>query len=359
MPDHDFTLALVLSGGNALGAYQAGAYEALDDAGMVPEWVVGTSIGSINGAVICGSPSDRRTANLDVLWNADRGRGAGTDVESHTFEEVRRTGAVAYTLAAGRRGMFVPRNLLGPWWNPFANPEPSSLYDSSPLVDTMEQLVDFDLLNNGAPRFSATAIDIETGDDVCFDTRTHRIGANHLRASSALLPAFSPVKIGARMLGDGGLSANLALDVVLGEAHSRPLLCLAIDLLPLHGPLPTSLGETALRMQDLVFAAQTRRTFAAWQAIFDARLAHGSTQSATILHIPYSDQSREVSGKAFDFSPKSVAARWRAGRDDLGRALAELRSGNVPVGQPGLGVHVLNGSGHLEQVRWALAPVHG
>jgi NTE family protein len=359
VPDHDFTLALVLSGGNALGAYQAGAYEALHDVGMEPEWIAGTSIGSINGAVICGSPNDRRIANLDTLWDAARGRDVRRDEGSHTIEEVRRTGAVAFTLTTGRRGMFVPRNLFGPWWNPFANPEPSSLYDSSPLAGTLEQLVDFDLLNSGAMRFSATAVDIETGEDVCFDTRTHRIEANHLRASSALLPAFSPVEIGTRTLGDGGLSANLALDVVLAEPHSRPLLCIAIDLLPLRGPLPTSLGETALRMQDLVFAAQTRRTIAAWQAIFDAREAQDSCQSVTILHIAYSGQSREVSGKAFDFSSKSAAARWQAGREDLGRALAELRSGNVPIGLPGLRVHVPNGSGHLEQVHRTLGPVPG
>jgi NTE family protein len=359
MPDHDFTLVLVLSGGNALGAYQAGAYEALHDVGMEPEWIVGTSIGSVNGAIICGSPNDQRIANLDALWNAARGLRARRDEGSRTLEEVRRTGAVAFTLAAGRPGMFVPRNLFGRWWNPFANPEPSSLYDASPLVGTMEELVDFDLLNSGAPRFTATAVDIKTGEDVCFDTRTHRIEANHLRASSALLPAFSPVAIGTRTLGDGGLSANLALDVVLGEAHSRPLLCIAIDLLPLSGPPPTSLGETALRMQDLVFAAQSRRTVAAWQAIFDARARHDLTPSVTILHIAFADQSREVSGKTFDFSPRSAAARWQAGREDLGSALAELRGGNVPVGQPGLGVHVLNGSGHLEQVHWTLGPVSG
>lgn len=252
LPDHDFTLALVLSGGNALGAYQAGAFEALHDVGMEPEWVAGTSIGSINGAVICGNPNDRRIAKLDALWNVDRSRGARRDEGSSAFEEARRTGAVALTLAAGRRGMFAPRNIFGPWFNPFANPEPSSLYDSSPIVGTLNELIDFDLLNRGAPRFSATAIDIVTGEDVFFDTRTHRVDANHLRASSALLPAFSPVQIGARTLGDGGISANLALDVVLCEIHPRPLLCIAIDLLPLRGPIPTSLGETVLRMQDLV-----------------------------------------------------------------------------------------------------------
>ncbi|MDB5700270.1 MAG: patatin [Sphingomonadales bacterium] len=359
MPDGNFTLALVLSGGNALGAYQAGAYEALHEAGMEPEWIAGASIGSVNGAIICGSPHDRRIANLDALWNADRGRRAHGDQGSRTLESARRTGAAAFTLAAGRPGMFVPRNLFGPWWNPFANPEPRSLYDSSPVVATMEQLVDFDLLNSGAPRFSATAVDIETGEDICFDTRTHRIEANHLRASSALLPAFSPVEIGGRIVGDGGLSANLPLDVVLGETAPRPLLCIAVDLLPLRGSRPATLGETASRMQDLVFAAQSRRTISAWQAIFDERIRDGSARSVTILHIAYTDQSREVSGKAFDFSPRSAAARWRVGRQDLCSALAELRSGNLAVGQPGLSVHVQNGSRHLEQVRGALGPIQG
>lgn len=251
----------------------------------------------------------------------------------------------------------MPRNLFGPWWNPFGNPEPASLYDASPLGRTLERLVDFDLLNRGSPRYAATAVDIETGEDVVFDTATHRIGPDHIRASSALLPAFSPVEVDGRLLGDAGISANLPLDSVLGGQLPRPLLCIAADLLPLTGPRPRSLGETMLRMQDLMFATQSRRTLAAWQAIFDERVRNGSAASVTLLHIAYRDHSREVSGKAFDFSPDSAAVRWQAGQADMDAALDALKVGDVTLGHPGLTLYRQSPVGVLERVADPLAPV--
>ncbi len=56
--------ALMLSGGVALGAFEAGAYAALHARRIVPEWIAGSSIGAINGAIIVGSPPERRIANL-------------------------------------------------------------------------------------------------------------------------------------------------------------------------------------------------------------------------------------------------------------------------------------------------------
>jgi NTE family protein len=349
-------LALSLSGGNALGAYQAGGYQALHERGLEPDWVAGGSAGAINGAIICGNPRERRIEQLQSLW-APASTGSAPPSR---MEEARRTGAAAWTLAAGRPSLFVPRNLFGPWWNPLANPEPSSLYDATPMRATLERLIDFDLLNRGVPRFSATAVDIETGDDVVFDTTSHRIAADHLRASSALLPAFSPVEIDRRLLGDAGISANLPLDGVLSEARDRPLLVIAMDLLPLRAPRPDTLGGATTRMQDLLFATQSRRAIAAWQALFDERTRHGAMASVTLLHIAYSDQAREISGKAFDFSAESAAARWRAGHIDLGNALDDLASGRISTGRPGLSVWAMPDEGErLEEVRWSLSPTPG
>jgi NTE family protein len=360
--ERDYSLALVLSGGNALGAYQAGAWQALHERGLEPDWVAGASAGAINGAVICGSPNDLRIERLKALWTPAAATPATSMSAFEPLEEARRTCAVAGTLAAGWPGLFVPRHLLGPWWDPFGNPEPSSLYDATPLIDTLERLVDFDLLNKGVPRYTATAVDIENGEDVAFDTRTHRIEPDHLRASSALLPAFSPVEIGGRLLGDAGISVNLPLDCVLGEPDPRPLLCVAVDLLPLRARRPQTLGDTVSRMQDLVFATQSRRAIAAWQKIFDLRAGQGDTAAVTLLHIAYSDQEREVSGKAFDFSPESAAARWDHGRSDMGGALDALASGEVTVGRPGMTVYTMTGERGLKrpgQVLWQLGPVEG
>ena len=355
----DFSLAIVLSGGNALGAYQAGAYQALHERSMEPDWVCGASAGALNGAVICGNPAERRLERLAALWHTD---GGGQGFSSGIWgvgDEARRTQVAALTMAQGQPDWFVPRSLYGPFWNPFGNPEPSSLYDASPLEARAGELIDFDLLNAGTPRYLATAVDVETGSDIVFDNTRHTLTPRHLRACGALLPAFSPVKVDGRLVGDAGVSANLPLDAVLGARFDRPLLCIAFDLLPLQAPAPKTLGDSITRMQDLLFATQSRRAIAAWRAIYEERAKHGDDASVTLLHVSYTDQASEVSGKAFDFSRLSAEARWQAGYADAARALDAVRS--LPFGEPGLAVHALakqgDGAAQLERVDWQLAPV--
>lgn len=66
-PDHE-RIALVLQGGGALGAYQAGAYQALEERGFTPDWIAGTSIGSISGAIIAGNAAGNRVYRLEEFW---------------------------------------------------------------------------------------------------------------------------------------------------------------------------------------------------------------------------------------------------------------------------------------------------
>lgn len=348
----DFDTVLVLGGGNALGAFQGGAYEGMEAAGLRPDWVLGASIGAMNGAIVAGNPPERRVERLRAFWEMGAIPGAGWPVA----EEMRRTGAVIASLASGAGGRFVPRLPL--WWDAFGGEAPPSLYDHAPLAATLERLVDPDRLNDGHPRFTATAVDVESGEEVAFDTGAMRVTAQHLRASGALLPVFPAVEIGGRLHADAGLSANLPLDLAFneaggGEAGERPMLCIAVDLLPLAGRRPRTMGETVERMQDLIFAAQSRRAIAAWQALFDARAAAGDARSVTLLYLPYADQADEVSGKAFDFSAATIAARWRAGRTAMARALAD---GVRPTGEAGLTVWTPAPSGGLERVRWSLVP---
>ena len=61
-------VALVLQGGGALGAYQAGVYQALHEAGLEPDWLAGVSIGGINSALIAGNPPERRLERLREFW---------------------------------------------------------------------------------------------------------------------------------------------------------------------------------------------------------------------------------------------------------------------------------------------------
>jgi len=354
--DHrDYDVALVLGGGSALGSYQAGAYQALHELGVAPDQVVGASTGAINGAIICGNPPESRIAQLRAWWTPAPARSGSSGM----FDEARRTGAALRTFVSGRPGLFAPRYVLGPMWNPFGNDEPASLYDTTPLRFSLESVIDFDRLNRGAPRFSATAVDVETGEDIIFTTGNDRIAPEHLRASSALLPAFPPVEIDGRLLADAGLSANLPLDPVLQSPPERPLLCIAVDLLPLRGPRPQTLGETVTRMQDLLFARQSSRAIAAWQAIYGERARGGAGARVTLLHIAYAGDTREVSGKAFDFSPESAAVRWEAGYRDMRDALAARPPGEPVAPTAGLSVFTLSTDARdLDEVHWPLAPMN-
>lgn len=326
---------LVLSGGNALGAYQAGAIDALLGAGIEPAWVAGGSIGAINGAILCGNAPGDRVARLRDFWGP-----ADAPPAWPGFETARRTAAVAATLAGGRPGLFAPR---APW-----EPHPG-LYDTDPLAATLARLVDFERLNAGSPRFTATAIDVESGEDVAFDTARGSVTPERLRASGALIPVFPPVEVDGRLLGDAGISLNLPLDAVLAEAAGETTI-VAIDLLPLAAPRPATLGDTIARIQDLTFAVQSRRAIAAWGSLLAAR--GDAAPAVTLLHLSYAAQGDEVSGKAFDFSAPSVAQRWRTGAADMTRALAALADRRV---QPRPGLTLLRpGADGLEEQRPAL-----
>lgn len=354
----DYRVALVLSGGNALGAFQAGAWCALEHHGLMPDWIAGASVGAVNGAIICGNPPDQRRTALQTLWRPATD-GAIPALGLKPAEDARRTQAALASLAFGQPGLFSPRTLYGPWFKPFGNPEPSSLYDALPLEATLDNLIDFKRLNAGGTRYFATAVDIESGEDVVFDSSNARISAAHVRASAALLPVYSPVEIGGRLLGDAGISINLPLDAVLAQPQDKPLLCVAIDLLPLRAPRPQSLGETVTRAQDLMFATQSRRAIAAWQALFAERARDGHGASVTLLHLPYADQTDEVSLKAFDFSPRSAARRWQAGFDTVDHALSQLGTSKFPLGRQGLNVFAPAHEDQLAPVHWPLAPIAG
>lgn len=201
----------------------------------------------------------------------------------------------------------------------------------------LERLIDFDLLQSGAVRYGALAVDIETGDEVLFDTQRQRVEPDHVRASAALLGAFPAIEIDGRAFVDGGLSSNLPLDAVLAESSDVPLLCIAVDLLPLASGRPKTLGDLAGRMQDLVFAAQSRRTIEHWKRHFAACRQMGeSLSSATLVRLSYADQSAEVAGKAMDFSAESVRHRWAARLRDGQALVARLEADDISIGSPGL-----------------------
>jgi NTE family protein len=327
-------VTLALSGGNALGAYQAGAYVALHARGIGIDRIVGASAGAINGALIAGNAPDDRIPRLTQFWQP-ASASLGSWMES--LDTVRRTVASSWNLAVGRAGVFSPRSLI---WQEFGDAFPS-VYSTQGLAASLAKLVDMDQLNDGAMRYAATALDLESGEEVVFDTDAGAVTLDQIRASAALPPAFPSIEVDGRLYVDAGLSANLPLDPVLSAPPAGQSLCIAIDLLPLAAPRPRTLGGMASRAQDLMFAAQSRRSLAAWETIMASRAAAGDMTAVTLIHLQYADQVQEVAGKAFDFSIETIKRRWQAGARDMDGVLDRLNAGTIPFGRPGLTIETV------------------
>ncbi|WP_262029178.1 patatin-like phospholipase family protein [Microvirga sp. Mcv34] len=321
-------LVLVLGGGNALGSYLAGAYAALLVRAIEPQWIVGVSIGAVTGAIIAGNAPEDRLDRLKAFWDEAMIRspgqmGRGTRIR-HAYNELHTLTALLF----GRPGLFGHRypGMLSmlPWM-----PDDVALYDHAPLRRTLERLVDFDRLNRGDIRLTIGCVDLETGDEVLFDTTRDTLTPEHVLASAAITPVFPPVEIGGRLLCDPGYTNNLPLDVPFAEPMERDFTCIAVELFNLHASRPASLDSTAERANDLIFASATRRTLKALEREYALRDRwEPDGPRATLLHMAYYAGSDERAGKAFDYSPSSIRDRWAAGTRDMEKSLSLL--GDAP-----------------------------
>jgi NTE family protein len=340
---------LVLQGGGALGAYQAGVFEALETAGYDPAWVAGISIGAVNAAIIAGNPPERRIERLRAFWDKASSRvpfpapfadGWGRRI----FNEAA-AGIVALT---GIPGFFTPR-LTPPWLALPGSPEAISMYDTAPLRETLLELVDFDLLNNGPMRFSVGAVNVLTGNFTYFDNRERLIGPEHVMASGALPPGFPAVMIDGEPYWDGGIVSNTPLQYVLDEREgAAPLLVFQVDLFSARGMMPRTLAEATQREKDIRFSSRTRlgtdmqkrlETMASAANRFAARLpaefkddpdlaalmSQAVDYPVTILHLINRSETYESQGKDYEFSRATVTDHWSCGRRDVERSFASPR----------------------------------
>jgi NTE family protein len=330
-PPHGPDVALVLGGGHALGAYHGGACEAMRAGGLWPDRIVGSSTGAITAAILAGNPPERRVERLRRYWDeaAQAGPWPATVPPSRTgpLRELYNAAHVALALGLGRPSIFRPRYAEA--WRPGE----VALHDHAPLRGTLARLVDFDLLNRAGPRLSLGCVDVESGEEVWFDSAEERIRPEHVLASAALMPHLPPVAIGGRLLCDPGYVNNLPVDRALAEPPARDLLCLVVDLFCLRGGRPASLGAAVGRMEDVLFASHAGRHVAALRREYElrARLEPGGP-SVRVVHLAYRAPGHEVAARMFDFSPASIDDRWAAGRRDMARALGLAASG---AGSPG------------------------
>lgn len=255
LPDQ---VALVLQGGGALGAFQVGIFEALDEARIDIDWVAGISIGAINAAIIAGNPRERRSERLRAFWGRVTSALPALAVLNGDYgREALHQTASAMVMMFGVPGFFRPR-LLPPVFSPDGSTEALSFYDSSPLAETLDELVDWDLLNGGEMRISVGAVEIESGNLRYFDNRTDRIDARHIMASGALPPGFPPVEIDGKLWWDGGLVSNTPLSHVV-DHQQDDMLVFQVDLFPAAQERPKTMLDVVAREKDIRFSSRTRQ----------------------------------------------------------------------------------------------------
>jgi NTE family protein len=258
-------VALVLQGGGALGAYQAGVYEALAEAGINPDWVAGVSIGAVNSAIIAGNDEAERVAKLRSFWqgittNPVLDCFAGVDALSpkgHLPRALFNQLSAGYALVAGSPGFFTLRQ-PPPWLHPDGALNATSFYETRHLKSTLERLVDFDRINAREMRCSVGAVNVRTGNFVYFDNETHTIRPEHVMASGSLPPGFPPVEIEGEFYWDGGLVSNTPLQWVVESGPRQDTLAFQVDLWSARGDLPGNLAEVAMRQKEIQYSSRTR-----------------------------------------------------------------------------------------------------
>lgn len=347
---HD-CIALVLQGGGALGAYQAGVYEALSETAYRPDWVAGISIGAINAALIAGNPPERRVERLSQFWHqVSDGLGPldGSHLAEHWLDmatELVRPRTFLNEFSAlraatlGIPGFYKPR-MPPALLQPNGAPEALSLYDTTPLRATLEALVDFDLINSKRIRLSIGAVNVRTGNAVFFDNTEHTIRPEHVMASGALPPAFPPVEIDGEHYWDGGLLSNTPLQYVLDMRGEKSLLALQVDLFNARGCLPGNLADVQQRQKDILYSSRTRFNSNMAAKVANTRKAladllmklpqelkdDASVQvlaeairpvPTDIVHLIYRQAAYELESKDYEFSRVSVLEHWNAGRRDM------------------------------------------
>src|ERR1700739_2345946 len=261
------SIALLLQGGGALGAYQGGVYEALSEAHLEPDWVAGISIGAMNAALIAGNLPEVRVAKLREFWQlvtqsapwGDAGvLGIGPGVVGGDFARSLVNQLSAGAALVGGVAVFSPPRSPIAWLQPPGSPEATSHYDTAPLRSTLERLIDFDRINAGQTRFSIGAVNVSTGNFVYFDNTTHKIGPEHVMASGALPPGFPAVEIEGEFYWDGGLVSNTPLQWVLDYSPRQDTLVFQLDLWSARGELTRNLPEVDLRQKETRYSSRTR-----------------------------------------------------------------------------------------------------
>lgn len=327
-------VVLVMQGGGALGAFQAGVYEAMHEAGIEPDWIVGTSIGAINGALIAGNAPANRLSRLRQFWDI-----VADGSVSARYWNALGLGALMHNLSAvsrGIHGFFEPNPAAWMGADAPLGVTNAAYYGTGPLRETLASLLEFPPGDQNDLRLTLGAVHVESGLMRYFDSRDEPVGLDHVLASGALPPAFPAVMIDGSPYWDGGIYSNTPIEAVMNDRPRRDSLIFSARLWQQEGKAPASIGKVMSRLKDIQFSSRADHHIAQQREIHHLRhvvrelgtLLPAEARSAasellgwgcnTVMHmlelrvpeLPGEDHTKDL-----DFTAESIAARWQAGYD--------------------------------------------
>jgi NTE family protein len=361
-PDRCDRVALVLQGGGALGAYQAGVYQALHEDGMEPDWVCGVSIGAINSAIIAGNPPEARLEKLQIFWERITARKVWHYTpDGDIYRKARNLTSSWMTTTLGQPGFFKPHD-VNPWFSPAGAKTATSYYDTEPLRQTLLELVDFDLINACKIHFAVGAVNVLTANFLYFDNTKEVIGPEHIMASGALPPALPMVKIGTDHFWDGGIVSNTPLQHLLDQDDKANSLVFQVDLFSARGVLPRNIQEVLARHKDIMYSSRTRHNTDVYKRMNNLKVDYyktllkipedqlsdqerarrdslASLPEITILQMIYQQKAYEGDSKDHEFSATSMREHWQSGLEDTRRTLKRRDWLALPDDGMGIVVH--------------------
>ena len=354
-------VALVLQGGGALGAYQGGVFQAIDEARIAPDWLCGVSIGAVNSAIIAGNAPGERLTKLRGFWEMitpDRGPWPAPDgdLPRQWANDASALGA----MVLGQPGFFKP-NLPGPLFSLPGAAQATAFYDTSPLRGTLETFVDFDRLNSGAVRCAVGSVNVASGNFAYFDTAEMKLTPEHIMASGALPPGFPMIQIGNDYFWDGALISNTPLAHLLAKIDACNTLVFQVDLFSARGPIPRTIQDVGLRQKEIGFSSRTRlvtdsfkREFALKnqlrklldrmppELLTDAdrkdQKALRELPQLSILELIYEHTAYEDESRDYEFSRRSMNEHWTRGYNQTRQTLARRDWLEMP-GEAGIVTH--------------------
>jgi NTE family protein len=213
------------------------------------------------------------------------------------------------------------------------------------LKATLGRLVDFDRINARKIRLSLSAVNVRTGDFVCFDNARQVIRPEHVMASGALPPGFPAIEIDGELYWDGGLVSNTPLRYIMETLPRHSTLAFQVDLFSARGGAPENLDEVSEREKDIRYSSRTRMGVVTFRYAHNLRrnismllaklpdslkggpevafLQRAACQTTMdIVELIYRPDAAQGPSKDYEFSRATMEHRWQQGLNDARTTLA-------------------------------------